>query len=53
MTGSMKSGRYGVEVVDWLPNGQTVVAGGQNNTGYLSSSKLYDPASGVWTLQSP
>ena len=32
-----------------LPSGKVLVAGGQGNSGYLSSAELYDPASGLWT----
>src|SRR5438552_9538167 len=33
-----------------LPNGKVLVAGGQNDSGYLTSAELYDPASGSWTI---
>ena len=32
-----------------LPNGKVLVAGGYDNSGYLSSAELYDPATGTWT----
>jgi len=33
-----------------LPNGEVLVTGGDNSTGFLASSELYDPATGNWTL---
>jgi hypothetical protein len=33
-----------------LPDGKVLVAGGQNNSGSVSSAELYDPASGTWRL---
>ena len=32
-----------------LPNGKVLVAGGFDNSGFLTSAELYDPASGTWT----
>ena len=32
-----------------LPNGKVLVAAGVNDSGYLTSAELYDPASGSWT----
>jgi hypothetical protein len=32
-----------------LPNGKVLVAGGDGNTSALSSTELYNPASGTWT----
>ena len=31
-----------------LPSGQVLVSGGYNSSGVLTSSELYDPASGQW-----
>ncbi|MGO9464849.1 MAG: kelch repeat-containing protein [Isosphaeraceae bacterium] len=33
-----------------LPNGQVLVAGGYNGSGYLSSAELYNPATGIWSV---
>jgi hypothetical protein len=33
-----------------LPNGKVLVAGGEDDSDYLSSVELYDPATGMWTL---
>ena len=49
----MKTARYGAYVVDWLSNGQILVAGGQNNSGAVTSKELYDPSTGEWTLRTP
>src|SRR5438067_2238880 len=32
-----------------LPNGQVLVAGGEESNGFLTSAELYDPASGTWS----
>jgi subtilisin-like proprotein convertase family protein len=32
-----------------LPNGQVLVAGGDNASGVLASAELYNPATGTWT----
>ena len=32
-----------------LPNGKVLVAGGDNDSDFLASAELYDPASGSWT----
>jgi large repetitive protein len=32
-----------------LPSGRVLVAGGDGDSGYLSSAELYDPATGTWT----
>jgi hypothetical protein len=33
-----------------LANGNVLVAGGYNSSGYLNSTELYDPSTGVWTI---
>ena len=47
-TGSLNTARE-LHTATLLPNGKVLVAGGQNNSGYLTSAELYDPASGTWT----
>ena len=51
-TGSLASGRY-QHTATLLGNGKVLVAGGSNygnnNNGILTSTELYDPASGTWT----
>ena len=32
-----------------LPNGKVLVAGGDGDSGILTSAELYDPATGTWT----
>src|SRR4029077_3614336 len=46
--GSLNIARY-AHTATLLPNGKVLVAGGYGNTGYLSSTELYDPARGTWT----
>ncbi|NRD53614.1 Kelch repeat-containing protein, partial [Corallococcus exiguus] len=36
-----------------LPSGKVLVTGGYNASGYLSSSTLFDPATGAWTAAAP
>ena len=53
LTGAMTNGRYYHTAV-LLPNGKVLVAGGANyniisGVNYLTSSELYDPATGIWT----
>src|SRR5216683_451784 len=33
-----------------LPNGQVLVAGGENATGFLASAELYNLSTGQWTV---
>src|SRR5262249_42703429 len=33
-----------------LPNGKVLAAGGANSDGYLTSTELYDPAGGSWSI---
>src|SRR5205807_9424878 len=46
-TGTMTSPRFGL-IATLLPNGQVIVAGGENGD-VLASAELYDPATGLWT----
>ena len=48
-TGSLNTARTG-HVATLLPNGEVLVAGGGNATGFLPSAELYDPATGKWTV---
>ena len=49
-TGSMNVARID-HTATLLANGEVLVAGGDNNTdGYLSSTELYNPSTGKWTL---
>ncbi len=36
-----------------LTDGRVLVAGGGNESGFLSSSELYDPIAGEWTITNP
>jgi len=45
--GSMSVARY-LHTATLLPNGKVLIAGGGNDTEFLSSAELYDPATG-WT----
>lgn len=47
-TGSMSVARS-VHTATLLPDGQALVAGGQNNTALLASAELYNPGTGKWT----
>jgi WD40 repeat protein len=48
-TGSLVTARW-LHTATLLPNGQVLVAGGQDsNANVLASAELYDPASGTWT----
>jgi N-acetylneuraminic acid mutarotase len=44
----MKTARYD-PTATLLPNGEVLVAGGENSTGFLASAELYTPATGKWT----
>jgi hypothetical protein len=47
MTGSMTTAREN-HTATLLPNGKVMVTGGDNHSVYLSSSEIYDPATGLW-----
>jgi hypothetical protein len=47
-TGSLATARAD-HTATLLPNGKVLVAAGGNNSGYLASGELYDPAIGTWT----
>ena len=47
-TGSLRRARWS-HTATLLPNGQVLVAGGQNLKRDFPSAELYDPATGVWT----
>jgi hypothetical protein len=47
-TGSMTTARSG-HTATLLANGEVLVAGGGNATGFLTSAELYNPATGKWT----
>ena len=48
LTGSLNTARA-VHTATLLPNGQVLVAGGENTTGILASAELYNPSTGKWT----
>ena len=50
-TGSRATARVLVTAT-LLPNGQVLVAGGEDSGGALASAELYDPASGTWSVTS-
>jgi hypothetical protein len=43
----MSNARY-LHTASVLTNGKVLVTGGYNSGGYLNSSELYDPSTGVW-----
>ena len=47
-TGSLNTARS-LHTATLLPNGNVLVAGGQNSGSFLTSAELYDPATGSWT----
>jgi len=47
--GSMSVARQ-YHTATMLANGQVLVAGGVNDTAFLSSAELYNPSTGKWTL---
>ena len=47
-TGSLSTARA-FHTATLLPNGKLLVAGGNNDGGYLSSAELYESATGTWT----
>ena len=49
LTGSLNTARAG-HTATLLPNGQVLVAGGENTTGVLASAELYNPSTGRWTV---
>ena len=48
LTGSLNTARA-AHTATLLPNGQVLVAGGENTTGFLASAELYNPSTGKWT----
>ena len=49
VTGSLNTARAG-HTATLLPNGQVLVAGGENTAGFLASAELYNPSTGQWTV---
>jgi hypothetical protein len=49
LTGSVNTARAD-HTATLLPNGQVLVAGGENATGFLASAELYNPSTGGWTV---
>ena len=47
-TGSLSAARQ-YHTATLLPNGNVLVAGGENSNGFLSSAELYHPAMGLWS----
>jgi N-acetylneuraminic acid mutarotase len=47
-TGSLNHERYNFTAT-LLPNGQVLIAGGEDNVNYTSTAELYNPATGTWT----
>ena len=48
VTGSLNTARAG-HTATLLPNGQVLVAGGENAACFLASAELYTPSTGRWT----
>jgi N-acetylneuraminic acid mutarotase len=48
LTGSLNTARA-AHTATLLPNGQVLVAGGENTTGILARAELYNPSTGKWT----
>jgi len=48
-TGSLNISRQG-HTATMLPNGQVLVVGGENATGFLDSAELYNPSTGQWAI---
>jgi N-acetylneuraminic acid mutarotase len=48
LTGSLNTARAG-HTATLLPNGQVLIAGGENTLGFLASAELYNPSTGQWT----
>ena len=49
VTGRLNTPRAG-HTATLLPNGQVLVSGGENATGFLASAELYNPSTGQWTV---
>jgi N-acetylneuraminic acid mutarotase len=49
ITGSLNTARTG-HAATLLPNGEVLVEGGGNATGFLPNAELYAPATGKWTM---
>ena len=49
VTGSLNTPRAG-HTATLLPNGQVLVSGGENATGFLAGAELYNPSTGQWTV---
>src|SRR5579862_1208521 len=49
ITGSLNTAKED-HTATLLTNGQVLVAGGENSTGFLASAELYNPSTGKWTV---
>ncbi|HEV2458710.1 MAG TPA: hypothetical protein VGS80_10125, partial [Ktedonobacterales bacterium] len=47
-TGSLNHERYNFTAT-LLPNGQVLVAAGEDNVNYTPTAELYNPSTGIWT----